>query len=85
MELLASSDGITGAPSAAGLTGDRTTCLQPVSPRMGLRLRGESDIGGIGRHRQYWETPDLFANVNWQRKDERGLDGADDADPRRPG
>jgi hypothetical protein len=87
LELLASSDGIHWrAMGRTGLTGDRTTYFYNPFRRVWVySLRGESDIGGIGRHRRYWETPDLFANVNWQRKDEPVVwTGADEADPRRP-
>jgi len=87
MELLASSDGIHWrAMGRTGLTGDRTTYFYNPFRRVWVySLRGESDIGGISRHRRYWETPDLFADVNWQRKDEPVVwTGADEADPRRP-
>jgi hypothetical protein len=88
MELLASSDGIHWRDMGrTGLTGDRTTYFYNPFRRVWVySLRGESDIGGIGRHRKYWETPDLFANVRWQRQDEPVLwTASDDADPRRPG
>ncbi len=87
MELLASADGIHWRDvGRTGLTGDRTTCFYNPFRRVWVySLRGESDLGGLGRHRKYWETPDLFANVNWQRADEPVFwVGADDRDPRRP-
>ena len=86
MELLASADGIHWrAMGRTGLTGDRTTYFYNPFRRVWVySLRGESDFGGLGRHRRYWETPDLFANVSWQRQDEPVVwIGSDDADPRR--
>jgi hypothetical protein len=86
MELLASEDGVHWHDMGrTGLTGDRTTFFYNPFRRVWVySLRGESTFGGLGRHRRYWETPDLFANVNW-RKDEPVLwTGADAADPRRP-
>ncbi len=87
MELLASADGIHWrAMGRTGPTGDRTTCFYNPFRRVWVySLRGESDLGGIPRHRKYWETPELFENVSWQRKDEPVVwIGADNADPRRP-
>ena len=87
MELLGAPDGIHWRPMGrTGLTGDRTTFFYNPFRRVWVySLRGESDIGGTGRHRKYWETPDLFANVNWRRKDDPVVwIGADEADPRRP-
>ena len=86
MELLASADGIHWRDMGrTGLTGDRTTFFYNPFRRVWVySLRGESGERGLGRHRRYWETPDLFANVGW-RKDEPVIwAGADDADPRRP-
>ena len=84
---MASPDGIHWRDvGRTGLTGDRTTFFYNPFRRVWVfSLRGESDLGGLGRHRRYWETPDLFANVNWQRADEPVFwMGADDRDPRRP-
>jgi hypothetical protein len=68
-----------------GLTGDRTTFFHNPFRRVWVySLRGESSAGGLGRHRRYWETPDLFTNVNWNKDEPVVWIGADSADPRRP-
>jgi hypothetical protein len=87
MELLASADGIHWRDMGrTGLTGDRTTFFYNPFRRVWVySLRGASSPGGLGRHRRYWETPDLFSNVSWQQEDDPVLwTGADNADPRRP-
>jgi len=85
MELLASSDGIHWRDMGrTGRTGDRTTFFyNPFRRTWVYSLRGESALGGLGRHRRYWETPDLFANVSWQPDDPPIWIGADVEDPRR--
>ncbi len=86
MELLASGDGVHWrAMGRTGLTGDRTTFF--YNPFRGVwvySLRGESTFGGLGRYRRYWETPDLFTNVDWRKEEPVLWVGADNADPRRP-
>ncbi len=86
LELLASADGIHWRNMGhTGVTGDRTTCFYNPFRRVWVySLRGESDIGGVVRHRRYWETPDLFANVGWRKNEPVPWVGADSADPRRP-
>jgi hypothetical protein len=86
MELLASVDGIHWRDMGrTGRTGDRTTFFYNPFRRVWVySLRGEADAGGLGRHRKYWETPDLFANVSWRMDEPVVWAGADDADPRRP-
>jgi hypothetical protein len=86
LELLASPDGIHWRDMGrTGLTGDRTTFFYNPFRRIWVySLRGESTVGGLGRHRRYWETPDLFANVSWQKDEPVVWTGADSADPRRP-
>jgi hypothetical protein len=82
LELLASADGIHWREMGrTGRTGDRTTCFYNPFRRVWVySLRDEA----AGRNRRYWETPDLFANVNWRRDEPVLWTGADDADPRRP-
>ncbi|HMF94616.1 MAG TPA: hypothetical protein VKE96_09990 [Vicinamibacterales bacterium] len=85
MELLSSSDGIHWREMGrTGLTGDRTTFFfNPFRRVWVYSLRGESLPNGIGRHRRYWETPDLFANVGWGPEEPPMWVGADGEDPRR--
>ena len=85
MVLSASADGIHWREMGrTGLTGDRTTFFYNPFRRVWVySLRGESTPGGIGRHRRYWETPDLFANVGWQTDEPPMWIGADADDPRR--
>ncbi|HXI31663.1 MAG TPA: hypothetical protein VNG89_24665, partial [Vicinamibacterales bacterium] len=85
MVLSASADGIHWREiGRTGLTGDRTTFFYNPFRRVWVySLRGESTPGGIGRHRRYWETPDLFANVGWQTDEPPMWIGADADDPRR--
>jgi hypothetical protein len=86
MELLASADGIHWRDiGRTGLTGDRTTFFYNPFRRVWVySLRGETGAGGVTRHRRYRETPDLFANVNWQRDEPVWWTGADTEDPGRP-
>jgi hypothetical protein len=86
MELLASADGVHWREMGrTGLTGDRTTFFyNPFRRRWVYSLRGESGAGGLGRHRRYWETPDLYANVSWRKDEPVVWTNADDADPWRP-
>ena len=86
MELLASADGVHWREMGrTGVTGDRTTFFyNPFRRRWVYSLRGESTLGGVGRHRRYWETPDLYAHVSWRKDEPVFWIDADDADPRRP-
>jgi hypothetical protein len=87
LELLASADGIHWRDMGrTGVTGDRTTFF--YNPFRGVwvySLRGATAAGGVTRHRRYWETPDLFANVSWRGDEPVWWAGADSADPARPG
>ena len=87
LELLASADGIHWRDMGrTGVTGDRTTFFYNPFRRVWVySLRGETAGGGVTRHRRYWETPDLFANVSWRRDEPVWWAGADSADPARPG
>jgi hypothetical protein len=86
MELLASADGIHWRElGRTGRTGDRTTFFYNPFRRVWVySIRGESAPNGIGRHRRYWETPNLFANVGWEPDAPVVWAGADATDPRRP-
>jgi hypothetical protein len=86
MELLASADGVHWRDMGrTGLTGDRTTFFYNPFRRVWVySLRGETAAGGITRHRRYWETPDLFANVSWKPGEPVWWVGSDSADPARP-
>lgn len=86
MELLSSADGIHWhAMGRTGLTGDRTTFFYNPFRRVWVySLRGESDLGGITRHRKYWETTDLFTHVDWRKDEPVVWTAADSEDPRRP-
>jgi hypothetical protein len=84
MDLLASPDGLHWRElGRTGLTGDRTTFFyNPFRDVWVYSLRADVP-GGLTRCRRYWETPDLFANVNWGNRPVLWV-GADAADPRRP-
>jgi len=85
MELSASADGIHWRDMGrTGHTGDRTTFF--FNPFRGVwvySIRSELPRERI-RVRRYWETPDLFAGVNWAELEPVLWTGADSADPRRP-
>jgi hypothetical protein len=85
MELSASSDGIHWrGMGRTGPTGDRTTFF--FNPFRGVWVYSlRSDMPrGRSRIRRYWETPDLFAHVNWGDLEPVLWTSADSADPRRP-
>jgi hypothetical protein len=86
LELRASADGVHWRTMGrTGVTGDRTTIFYNPFRRVWVySLRGESGADGMGRHRRYWETPDLFTNVDWGKEEPVVWTGADVADPRRP-
>jgi len=86
LELLASADGIHWRDMGrTGLTGDRTTFFYNPFRRVWVySLRGESSIGGVTRHRRYFETADLFAGVSWRPDEPVWWVGADRADAARP-
>ena len=85
LQMFASADGVHWRDlGRTGLTGDRTTFFYNPFRRVWVySLRGESADRGLGRHRRYWETPDLFANVSWQKDEPPIWIGADADDPRR--
>jgi hypothetical protein len=85
LELWASADGIHWrAMGRSGYAGDRTTFFYNPFRRVWVYSLRDEVSGGQGRYRRYWETPDLFANVQWTRGQPVRWVTADSADPRRP-
>ena len=67
-----------------GLAGDRTTFFyNPFRRRWVFSIRDEA-LGGPGRFRRYWETPDFVEGARWTPNQPVLWTSADAADPRRP-
>src|SRR5205807_1920948 len=85
MELSASADGIHWrAMGRTGPTGDRTTFFYNPFRRVWVYSIRSDFVDDRTRYRLYWETPDLFSNVQWRPTEPTLWAGADRGDPQRP-
>jgi len=85
MELFASADGIHWrAMGRTGPTGDRTTFFYNPFRRVWVYSIRSDFVDDRTRYRLYWETPDLFSNVQWRPTEPTLWAGADRGDPQRP-
>lgn len=85
IDLWASPDGIHwGGMGRTGAAGDRSTFFYNPFRNVWVYSLRSTVADGNERYRRYWETPDLFANVDWQPGAPVRWVSADAEDPRRP-
>jgi hypothetical protein len=80
-----SSDGIHWRERGrTGLAGDRTTFFYNPFRKVWVFSIRDEVLGGQGRFRRYWETPDFIAGARWEATQPVLWVSADPDDPRRP-
>jgi hypothetical protein len=67
-----------------GLAGDRTTFFYNPFRKLWVFSIRDEILGGHGRFRRYWETPDFVEGARWNVKQPVLWASADPDDPRRP-
>lgn len=83
--LLDSPDGIHWHERGrTGLAGDRTTFFYNPFRRLWVFSIRDEVMGGQGRYRRYWETPEFVEGARWDVKQPVLWTSADPEDPRRP-